>query len=200
MNGVILEFRENISHVRQLGGIHQVISHLITSAVDSSDVLRSQHVLVVSALDCYVHNLTRMGMLEVFDGRRPSTPSYLRFRVSMDTVSSVASKADMRANFEAEIRSQHSYLSFQHPDKIADAVRLFSDVSLWERVAFSLGSTPTATKERLRLIVDRRNKIAHEADRDPSFPGVRWPIHAADVDGTISFIADLCEAIHTNVS
>ena len=28
----------------------------------------------------------------------------------------------------------------------------------------------------LALIVDRRNKIAHEADMDPTSPGSRWPI------------------------
>jgi hypothetical protein len=52
-------------------------------------------------------------------------------------------------------------------------------------------------KTRLKLIVDRRNKIAHEADIDPGHPGTgtRWPITRADVDSSLDFIEELCEAI-----
>jgi hypothetical protein len=52
------------------------------------------------------------------------------------------------------------------------------------------------TRPELQLIVDRRNKIAHEADADPSFPGARWPLSTADVEGATKFIEELCEAIH----
>ena len=43
----------------------------------------------------------------------------------------------------------------------------------------------------LSLMVDRRNKIAHEADIDPSYPGQRWPIDRLQVECT----ADLLEEI-----
>ncbi len=62
-----------------------------------------------------------------------------------------------------------------------------------------IGSTPTDIKTRLKLIVDRRNKIAHEADLDPSFPGVRWPITSSDADSVTDYISELCEAIHAVV-
>ncbi|MCX2971959.1 hypothetical protein OSB71_24420, partial [Streptomyces sp. JHD 1] len=65
---------------------------------------------------------------------------------------------------EQEIREQHGYLSFQQPDKVADAFRLVSDVSLWVEVAKHLGLRPEDVKRQLKLIADRRNKIAHEAD------------------------------------
>jgi hypothetical protein len=46
---------------------------------------------------------------------------------------------------------------------------------------------------------DRRNKIAHEADMDPSYPGARWPISETDVNKALDFIEQLCEAIHVAV-
>jgi len=97
---------------------------------------------------------------------------------------------------EAEIRDRHSFLSFQQPDKIADAVRLFSGINLWQAVGAALGQDESAIKSRLRLTVDRRNKIAHEADLDPSYPGARWPISEADATESRQFIADLVGAIH----
>ena len=54
-------------------------------------------------------------------------------------------------------------------------------------------------KEQLRLIIDRRNKIAHEADTDPRYPGACWPISEPDVDNALGFIERVCEAAHLTV-
>lgn len=45
--------------------------------------------------------------------------------------------------------------------------------------------------------MDRRNKIAHEADIDPSFGiGNRWPIDAITVNDAVDFIEQVVESIH----
>lgn len=93
------------------------------------------------------------------------------------------------------IRDRHSWLSFQHPDKIADAVRLVSPVKLWDEVGKELGISAQEAKLRLRVVVDRRNQIAHEADMDPANPGFRWPISDALVAESLENIAKAAEAI-----
>ena len=115
----------------------------------------------------------------------------------MDSLVNSTSASELQARFEAEVRTQHSYLAFQHPDKIADAVRLISDKKLWDCVSGRMSLSKDDVKTRLKLIVDRRNKIAHEADIDPGHPGTgtRWPITRADVDSSLDFIEELCEAI-----
>jgi hypothetical protein len=91
-------------------------------------------------------------------------------------------------------------LAFQYPDKIADAIRLFSSCELWPSVATAMATTAEDVRSRLRLIVERRNKIVHEADVDPSYPDARWPITKADTDGVNDFIEELCEKIHLTVA
>ena len=93
------------------------------------------------------------------------------------------------------IRAAHGWLSFQHPDKIADAVRLISDVNLWETVGGEMGLSAKTAKTQLRAIVDRRNKIAHEADMDPTTPGGRWPIRGQIVQDATDFIEGVARAI-----
>lgn len=44
-------FRLNIQRVRHLGGVHRALLALTTTALDTSDILRAQIVLGVSALD-----------------------------------------------------------------------------------------------------------------------------------------------------
>jgi hypothetical protein len=120
----IEQFRDNMARVKALGGITQALAGMTTSAVDTSDILRAQYVLAVSALDHYVHEVTRLGMLDVFEGNRAPSSAYLRFRISLNCLG--PGQTVTRSDVESEIRTQHSFLSFQQPDKVADGIRLIS--------------------------------------------------------------------------
>lgn len=222
MLSAIRQFRANMDRVRALGGLYEALGQSTTPIVDVTDLLRAQIVMVVSALDHYIHSITRIGMLEVYDGKRPPTNAFSRFQVTIDVAMTGiagssgnawfemairenapdAPEVDDKPNawLETAIRESHGHLAFQHPDKIADAVRLFSSSELWPSVASHLGLTVPDVKNRLRLIVDRRNKIAHEADLDPDYPGSRWPISPSESTDAVDFIQDVCEAIHVVVT
>ena len=127
MLDILEQFREDIERARTLGAIHDVLSQQTTSALDLTDLLRSQIVMVVSALDHYIHEITRIGMLEVYDGKRPQTPAFLRFQVKMEaTLQGIAAEQGDNRWLDEEIRRNHGHLPFQQPNKIADAIRLFS--------------------------------------------------------------------------
>lgn len=198
MQAAIEAFRESISRAEHLGGIYQALAGLTTAAVDASDLLRAQVVLAVSALDYYVHEVTVLGMVAIFEGRRPATQAFQKYRISIDTMIGIMS-TQSSSWFESEIRERHSFLSFQQPDKIADAIRLFSDVKLWQKVALKMSRPEKSVKDELKLIVGRRNKIAHEADLDPSYPNTRWPIKVSDVEQSLKFLRLLCESIHASI-
>ncbi len=98
---------------------------------------------------------------------------------------------------EDEVRERLSYQSFQQPEKIADAIRLISDKKLWEEVAQKLGRSAKDVKQQLSAIVDRRNKIAHEADIDPTYNiGSRWNIDKSLVSDAVNFVEQVVESIH----
>src|ERR1700759_5356643 len=176
MNAALDAFNTSISRVRALHALYGIFAKQVTSVVDLSDVLRAEIVLAVSSLDHYIHELARLGMLECWTGIRNSTDAFKRFPLPISVAVALSDPVIAQQTIESEIRLRHSFLAFQHPDRIADAVRLFSDVRLWEEVANILGMAAQEVKSSLVLIVDRRNKIAHEADIDPSYPGQRWPI------------------------
>ena len=115
-----------MERVRALGGLYQAFGQLTTPAVDLTDLLRAQIVLAVSAMDLYIHEITRIGMLEGYDGKRSQTNAFSRFQIAMDAVIKAIAQPGRNEWLEAEIREKHGYQAFQQPDKIADAVRLFS--------------------------------------------------------------------------
>jgi hypothetical protein len=193
MQKAIDVFKISIQRARDLGGLHSAMSLVTTRAIDPSDMLRAQIVLIVSALDYLIHEVTAIGMTDIYNGLRGPTDAFSRYRVSADLL--IGSSAGNSSAFEADIRERHSFLSFQQPDKIADAIRLFHSEPLWKDVASLLGMTEAALKVQLTLIVGRRNKIAHEADADPSYPGQRWPVTPADASNALDFIEKLGDAI-----
>ena len=195
MQKVLQQFKTNISRAQELGALGAVVSQLTTSAIDVSDIFRAQIVLGVSALDHFVHELTRVGMIEASTGGRLKTDAFSRFQIPLSAVELALSGQSQDDWLGEAIRERHSWLSFQFPEKIADAVRLFSPVRLWETVGTELTLSPEHVKLRLRLIVERRNKIAHEADVYPTNPGFRWPIDKTMSDESLAFIVQVGEAI-----
>lgn len=247
MQSALDQFRISIGRVRDLIAIHNSVKAQATSALDVSDILKASLVLVVSALDYYIHEVVTLGMIEIHCGQRPepSPPSntsksaFSRFEISLSaarqerimaidiaswleneiqqsygstfiqeshTISSliaiisttILNKFNNNVSWlENEIRETLSYKSFQQPDKIADAIRLISDKKLWDEVAVKMGRPTKDIKQQLSLIVDRRNKIAHEADIDPTFNiGNRWNIDELLVNDAVDFIEQVVENIH----
>jgi hypothetical protein len=202
MQTAIEQFRANTAYVRNLRAIHDALKTRTTRALDLSDLLRAQLVMLVSALDCFVHEVARRGMIEGHVGKRVQTESFQRFPVSLAAVKAALADPQNMDWLSAEIITRHGYMAFQYPDKIAEAIRLVSSVRLWERVGKLMGSNPKDVKRQIELIVQRRNKIVHEADANPSTPGVvgaRWPIDEKMVDDSIVFVETVCEHIFSLV-
>jgi len=122
------------------------------------------------------------------------------YKVS-DLIPSISNSIVNRLNntswLESEIRERLGYQSFQQADKIADAIRYISDKKLWDELAVRMTTTAQDVKQQLNSIVDRRNKIAHEADINPAF-GIaeRWNINDILVGDAVDFIEILVESIH----
>ena len=200
MQAAIEQFRNNIQRARSLGAVYQALNAQTTQMLDLSDLLRSEWVMAVSALDHYVHELVKLGMLEAYRGFRPQTDAFSRFQITLGSALQAVNSPGNQEWLEDQIRARHGHLSFQTPDNIADAIRLISEVPLWNDVAAQLSRTPQDVRERLRLIVNRRNQIAHESDINPSYINTRWPIDFDQVDGAVTFIENLTEAIHVAVA
>lgn len=188
----------------QLAALHAYIAPRVTVALDASEILRAEWMARVSALDLFIHELVAQEMVAIFEGQRTPSAQYQRFRIPNELAHKLRTSAPPAASaaFDLEIRERLSLQTFQAPDKIADAVRWFSDIELWNRVAVQLGATAATTiedakalKTRLSLIVNRRNKIAHEGDLQPAPPREPWPIAAGDVKVVADTVYRIVRAI-----
>lgn len=189
------EFLRHMGAARHTAGTATALSAQVTGALQVDDLLRGALVQAVSALDRYVHEEVRVRLLQHFsDDSAPS--AMLRFQVPLSAVLRFRDEGGV-AWLDEVVRSRHSFLSFQAPDKIADAIRLVSDGELWKEVAQTIGRPVQGIKQELKLIVARRNAIAHESDISPVPPYDQNDIKIEDVTGTLEFVEGLVSAIHS---
>lgn len=200
MQEAIDQFRANLVRVRNLGRIADAPDSQTAQALDLSDILRAEFVLAVSALDHFVHEVARLGMLEAYRGEREKTPQFLQFRISVGGALRGISENPSGEWLDDEIRARNGYRTFQNPDRIAEALRLVSDIRLWDEVAGRMDMSPQEVRERLNLIVDRRNKIAHETDVNRSPYEELLPIDRRTADDAVDFIESVGENIYAVIA
>ena len=195
MSGPLVQFNANLRQARDVLGLAVTIDVQTSGVIITNDLLRASLVAGVSALDHYVHEIVRELMIEIADGNRPSTEAFRRFPTTTDVTMRAAQALSARRWMDEAVRHQHGHLAFQHPDKIADAIRLVWDGELWPTVATSLGKDAGSMKRQIKLIVGRRNRIVHETDRDPTPPHDRWAINRSDVEQSLSTIESIVSTI-----
>lgn len=172
--------------------------------LDASDLLRWQWVLAVSALDKYIHDIVTDGMVEQYINKKPHTPKFDTFQLSMKTIINIQSAPVPEIAFRNEVIRKNSYLSFQDPDKIADALSFIWNVpNKWDVISRNM-ATPISSSDlkiKLKNIVVRRNQIVHEGDcLSTNIPMAQQQITASDTQDVIQFITELVDAIDASIA
>jgi hypothetical protein len=203
--GPIDYFADVWQRCAEIQTLHNYLAGKLTPAISVDELLRAEWVARVSALDLYVHELVAQNMVKIFEGTRNGCPGFSKFHCSSDTllrIKNAVTQAEASAAFDLEVRSKLNRVSYQLPEDIADGIRLVSGSELWNEIALAKGATAATKgalaknlKKNLSIIVERRNKIAHEGDLQPAIPRTPWPITRADVSYVAGFIEDLVRTI-----
>lgn len=113
-------FHENIHQAKELGVLYDHLSQVMTIPNQFDDLLRSQIVNSISAFDKLMHDLIRIGMVEIFEGRRPSTSKYLNESVAIQHIAELSihsvpplqfdlrqssAKSSVRCRFKIQLKS-----------------------------------------------------------------------------------------------
>jgi hypothetical protein len=200
MQAAIVQFRRNQQSVEDLGKLYILIKdNYPLLAVQSEEILRAQIALIVSALDNYVHDCVRLGMLEIFQGQRLQTKHYQSFPLNfifLDRLLNSQTSQDRLNIIEEALRISNARDSFQSARGVEHAMNLISVDKVWTKIAPLMNMAADDVRNELGLIVDRRNKIVHEADFNFT-TGTKYPIDKVLADNAIHFVSRMCESIQT---
>ena len=191
-------FDRNLSYIKDIGSIYDEVVRLAPTLVtQASQLLRSQFVLLVSALDTDVHDIVRIGILQEYKGSRPVSRGLSKLSLTYNDLSELESQPPMMKTptMEQIIRRINSVDSYQSSKSIEYAMGLIGITGIWSKLSPSLAMGAEDIKTKLDLIVRRRNQIAHESDYNPS-TGLQRDIDKNEVQDTKDFICAFVKAIH----
>jgi len=186
-------FEENISRAKQLDSLYQYLSNVVMIPESFEDLLRAQMVYSLSAFDRLIHDLIRIGMVQIFIGARLPTAKYQAEAIPIKYLPQLilGSSPPPEIMFQDIVREKLSKASYQDPDKIADGLSLIWDENeKWQKIACGLGMTKADVRQRQKLIASRRNAIVHEADLD-AVTNTKQAINLTDAQQTSDFLLKL---------
>lgn len=190
------KFKQIIEDTKNSGVIYSYLFNVVKPPYDYSDLLRWQLAQAVSALDKLIHDLVRVGMLEIYQGKRTTTPKFESFGITLNVLRNIQTDPSQEISYiEKQIIINNGFKSFQDPDKISDSLAYIWDENhKWDKIAAAFGDNSTSIKSQLKNIVIRRNQIVHEGDYN-GYSYSREFIQEEDSLLVITFIDKLGEAI-----
>lgn len=122
----------------------------------AEDVWRSQIVFLDSALDFYIHEIVKYGIIKMFNGNWTESTDYKKMKVRLSFAVNLAQNPNSASKLLEEIDEMNKYSCFMGK-KIKDALRFIN-------IPYNLTS---AEESFLIDLYNRRNQIAHQADHIP---------------------------------
>jgi hypothetical protein len=180
--------------------VYDYLDQEVHAPMDYSDLLRWQWIQAVSSLDKLVHDIVRVGMLDIYTGHRNPTNKYLIFTIDLKThLQIIQDNSSALFTFGQQVLLKNGYQAFQDPDKISDALSyIWDEKNKWKVISDKIGIPESDIKTQLRNISIRRNQMVHAGDYSDILLQ-RQTISKTDVVEVISFIEKIAESIYNAV-
>lgn len=171
--------------------------------IQYKDVLRSQVVFLDSALDFFMHEVTKYGMVQIFQGIWEKTERYDNFTIRLGEISDVLRNPEQENWFLDIVNDSYAEDTFMSADAVIGQLNLIGVKwqSVADRAFYEQGST-TPTKDKFKQTLNslfrRRNQIAHQADCLHE-TGAKIDIEREDVEKYIADIEKIVTAISEEI-
>jgi hypothetical protein len=188
-------FDKNMEAIANIDALYHYMENQVT-AFDITELLRSEYILIVSALDFYIHEAVKNCLVHQFN--LGVCDSDLTISIPLTTVGIILnSDSNERTKIlEKQIGQIMSKDSYQAPRSIEHALKIIGINKMWTAVGKHLGEKGSEVRATLALIIDRRNKIAHEADISPiGGLGEKTNIDTTTVRECLDFVTTFVESV-----
>lgn len=201
-----IRFDENINSIRERFYLAEEL--MVNDQVDQAeDMYRTQIVFLESALDYYIHCLSIHASIEMSKDKWTKTGGYRNLVVPIEKVFEAIERPEDTAWIEEVIVGHHSSKTYMSCNEIKGQLSLVSnDTKLFKKIADKMyyvrgGSEKTekSLKQLLDSIFLRRNKIAHQSDREHG-TGRKFDIDKIEVENYVDKISEFVEYLHAFIS
>lgn len=137
---------------------------------ESENIWRAQIVFLASALDFYMHELTKYGLCAIYDENWERTDKYNNLQINMKVIEVALKSGEDIDWFLEYINGYYQAITMVSFESVKDQLNLLGiDLSAIANGAFyqrdGIEKTRDKLKRRLNELFSRRNIIAHQTDR-----------------------------------
>ncbi len=192
-------FEENLQVIRsQFETAEYLLENDLKRACE--DVWHAQIVFIASALDFYMHELTKYGLCQIFERNWEGTEKYNNINVKMVYVDRVINNEEDENWFLEYVNSAYAHVTMISVDSMKEQLNLLGIdwKGIADKVFYQEGALEKPEdqfKQILNTLFRRRNAIAHQLDREHA-DALFKPIDRKTVETFIDNVQKLVEAIH----
>ena len=184
-------------HLRSIRNLSSIFGYIRDSApaLDAAHLLRAEYALIVSAFDKYLHDLVREKIMSDFFNVALDVTDQLA--LSLDKLKAITHETDIvkrEALLDTYICQNLAKHSFQSPKNVEFAFSLMGIKKVWQELSRQMKMPAESIRDTLALVINRRNKIVHEADFD-AVSGSYVVIEQETVSSCREFISILVSAM-----
>ena len=181
----------------------QLADNLFASGLneEAKDVLRSQIVFIDSAFDFYLHEILKLGIINMFHGDwTPKTEKYNNLIFNMKTLEAAIRDDESDEWLKNWINNKYAGKPLMSYEDFVEVCNLLAlDVKDIADKLFYDKNSRTPTRDKLKYILNglfaRRNQIAHQSDRKRE-NAEREDITEEYVNETLDNIKNVIEAVN----
>lgn len=191
---ILKQFNSSIEVVRQKDEIIQFLSAHGQSILE---IRQSQIILLMSALDLYIHDIVKYCIIQKFNGNQTKTKQYKELLIPMQSVELAIQNPESSDWLDEVITSINQYKSFTSYGKIKNQLeavgiksKKFSELVLKTESDFGVSDLI----EKLRSL---RNRLAHQDQQ--SITSLESELTEEKINQYIDFIYQLVQDIHQTI-
>jgi len=196
-------FKKRIEDIKALHALHKYLCTSLPAIATSLDeILRAEIVLIISAFDCFIHDIVRRGIMDIFKANKDTNPKFDNLCIPISTVKQILqadNDSERNELLEICVKKILSKNSYQSPSSIESALQLISIKKIWASIKDGMNMSSEDITKKLGIIINRRNKIAHESDMINHIHTSKNEIKREDIDDIINFISTLVECINAQL-
>lgn len=162
-------FDENIQSIQKQFEVAEALK-TTGKIAECKTIWRSQIVFLESALDFYIHELSKYGMMSIFSGKWPKTDRYNNFQMPMRYIEQGLKSSESNKWLLEYVNRKFTRDVYMSWDVLVDQLNMLGIhlKSILETI-FPKPTMPDPTykdgEKILKALYERRNQIAHQSDR-----------------------------------
>ena len=191
---ILKQFNSSIEVVRQKD---EIIQFLSAHGQSTLEIRQSQIILLMSALDLYIHDIVKYCIIQKFNGNQTKTKQYKELLIPMQSVELAIQNPESSDWLDEVITSINQYKSFTSYGKIKNQLEAVGLKSKKFNELVSKTESDFGVSDLIEKLRSLRNRLAHQ-DQE-SIISLELELTEEKINQYIGFIYHLVQDIHQTI-